>query len=309
MFFFPFHINLPLGRLPVLTILIVVACIAIFLQQLHNSRNIEQTLHEFCSQQDRDFNIVFSKLRSRDLRTCEELMYDIHISERPEDRINQYARVARPISGFSRAFQFDFVRSTLQSAYADLQSRMPSDLTDKLAYHPETYNPLTMLSSQFVHGDWGHLIGNMIFFFAFAASIEVVLGSLIFIGVFLVLSVIVSLAYSVSVIGDATIVPTVGLSGVITGMLGLFAYLMPRAGIRCLLVILLYIRVIILPAWMLAIWYIGWDLFQLLFSTNQTGINLVAHVSGAAAGYVLGMLFFRAKKKQIRLYLDHGILT
>jgi membrane associated rhomboid family serine protease len=83
------------------------------------------------------------------------------------------------------------------------------------------------------------------------------------------------------------------------GMIGLFIYLMPTARIRCLFIFIIYFRVFLLPAWLLAAWYVGWDMYALFVSQANTNINLVAHVSGAIGGYMIGLFFFRKTKKMI----------
>jgi membrane associated rhomboid family serine protease len=51
-----------------------------------------------------------------------------------------------------------------------------------------------------------------------------------------------------------------------------------------------------LPAWLLATWYVGWDLYAIFTTEGKTGVNLVAHLSGAALGLLLGATLFRQKR-------------
>ncbi len=85
------------------------------------------------------------------------------------------------------------------------------------------------------------------------------------------------------------------------GMMALFTFFLPRGNIRCLLWIIVLIRTIAVPAWLLAAWYIGWDVYALFHDAEQSGINVVAHVSGAALGYLAGVAFFRKRRAEVRL--------
>jgi len=301
MFFFPYRVNLPLGRIPFLTILIVSLCILVYIKQQSTYNKIETVVEEFCSQQqDRDFRITMDKLKNSPVSDCESLMYSIYTADESDEVIQYIASIARQVGGFSQQHSRDYISDTITDKYNELSNQLPLNPDRNLAYQPDSYNVLTMISSQLAHADLGHLIGNLLFFFAFAASIEIVLGSTIFILIALSLSVITSLAYSLSIMGDPAALPAIGLSGVVMGMIGLFNYLMPATSIRCLFIFIIYFRTFLIPAWLLASWYIGWDMYELFISKPETNVNLVAHVSGAVAGYLSGFLFFKYKKLQIK---------
>jgi len=305
MFFLPFQVDLPLGRLPFLTILIALLCIIIYGKQVSATSQLEEALHGFCVQQtnDRDFIRSLTSIKSPKLNSCEALIYYIHSSSNPQETIKQLGRIARPLQGVSHAYSQHYVTTILQKKYNTIHDQLPLDLTEKLAYHPNSYDIINMFTSQFAHADIFHLIGNLLFFFAFAASLEIVLGATRFLLMSIVLSIGVSLAFSLYNIGVSQPMPTIGLSGVVMGMIGIFSYLMPSANIRCLLVILLYFRIFTIPAWILAIWFVGWDFYNLFNTETQSEVNLVAHVSGAFLGYSLAAIFFRSKKKLIKQQL------
>lgn len=305
MFFFPYRVNLPLGRIPFFTILISLLCIFVYSQQVASTDRLEKTLQEFCAQQEnnRDFNISLTKIKNTNLNNCETVIYYIHHSNNPDKTIQQLARIAQPIDGVSLPYSKQFIATTLQEKYDAIREQLPHDLTENLAYDPTSYDIITMFTSQFAHADIPHLLNNLLFFFAFAASLEVVMGGISFILLSIVISIGVSLAYSASTIGITQPLPTIGLSGVVMGMIGLFNYLMPSAKIRCLFVFLIYFRIFNIPAWILATWFIGWDIYGLFVTSDQGNINLVAHISGAFLGYTLGVIFFRKKKQLIAIHL------
>ena len=308
MFFFPYRVNLPLGRIPVLTIFIVILCLVIYFQQYTSKQAIESTFQSYCQQQtDRDFRITLKKLLGKQLRNCEQVLYAIHSADDPDERIEQLSFIARKVNGFSPQNSRRFIADTLEKKYQEFSLIVPSNMDKKLAYQPGSFNLIRMITSQFAHADLGHLIGNLLFFVAFAASVEIVLGSFYYFFIFIGISFITSISYSISTISDTYALPTIGLSGVVMGMIGLFIYLMPTARIRCLFIFILYFRVFLLPAWLLAAWYVGWDMYSLFFTQLQTNVNLVAHVSGAIGGYIIGVIFFRKTKQMIKPQLKKMI--
>lgn len=182
-------------------------------------------------------------------------------------------------------------------------------LMNAWAYYPDSPNPLTMISSALIHADWLHLIGNMIFYLAFALALELVIGNpWRYLGVILALMIGTALAFSLYSFFADEWLPTVGYSGVVMGIIGLSAYLMPRARIRTFAWFFPTITIVFhIPAWVLAVWYVGWDTFYLVTEGHASGINLLAHVSGGVLGYLLGLWWFRDRKWLIEDELDDEI--
>lgn len=134
-----------------------------------------------------------------------------------------------------------------------------------------------MLTANFAHGSWQHLIGNLLFFFAFASAVELIVGSITFAAVVLAMSFGTSVAYSLAMTNFPGALPTVGLSGVVMGMMALLAYLIPTGMIRCFWWFIIKFGTIALPAWLLSLWYIGLDIYVLTSQEELGTVNLVAH--------------------------------
>jgi tetratricopeptide (TPR) repeat protein len=90
-------------------------------------------------------------------------------------------------------------------------------------------------------------------------------------------------------------------------MIGLSAYMMPRARIRTLMWFFLWIKTLFIPAWVLAAWYVGWNLYDLFTHGHGNGINIVSHVAGAFTGYFLGRWWLSGRKTAIQDDLDDEI--
>ncbi len=181
-----------------------------------------------------------------------------------------------------------------------LQQSLP--ITFVLWYRPESWNPLTMISAVLLHMNFLHLLGNAIFFLAFAPALEVLIDNwLRFVGFMVAVALTSQIAYSLTIAaGLAPPAPTLGFSGVVMGMMGLSAYLMPKARIRVFLWLILLWKTFFVPAWILALIYIGLDTWMLLVSGQAGGVNLVGHVAGGVAGYVFGRLHFRDRLEETR---------
>jgi membrane associated rhomboid family serine protease len=179
----------------------------------------------------------------------------------------------------------------------------------------EPINRLTPLTSMFLHGSWGHLLGNGLFLWVFGNNIEDSMGP----GRFLVFYILCGLVAAGAhiLVDPASPVPTVGASGAISGVLGAYLVLYPKARVNMLFFFLIIIRVIPLPAWVVLIW---WFTIQVLQGLPQLsplrpdvsgGVAVWAHVGGFVAGVVLVKLFENralvAERKTVHdaLHPDH----
>ncbi len=181
--------------------------------------------------------------------------------------------------------------------------------TESMLYYPYSWNPINMVTCALAHGSFGHLIGNMIFFIAFAPALESLVGHKVrYIWIMVFIAVITSISYSLSVwIGDSQNVPTLGFSGVVSGMIGLSAYLMPKARIRVFVWYILAWKTFYIYSWILAIGFIGMDAWTMFTTTSSGGINLVAHVSGGIAGYLYGVFWLKDRKQETLQELNEEI--
>lgn len=142
----------------------------------------------------------------------------------------------------------------------------------------------TLVSYQFLHGGWDHLLGNMLFLWVFADNVEDCLGHLRFLIFYLLCGVAAALLHVAADAGAA--VPLIGASGAISGVLGAYLVLHPFSR----LVVILFFIPLVLPAWVLLA---GWFAFQ--FFSAQSDASPVAwwaHIGGFAVGALL-VPFFR----------------
>lgn len=150
---------------------------------------------------------------------------------------------------------------------------------------------ITILTAMFMHGSWSHIIGNMVFLWAFGPEIEDAMNPLRY-SVFYLVGGLVAMLAQVAASPGST-VPCLGASGAIAAVMGAFLVTYPGDEIRTLLVIFVFIRVTFIPAALL----IGfWFLIQLLnagtVATVQAGgVAYLAHLGGFIFGAVTARLF------------------
>lgn len=205
--------------------------------------------------------------------------------------------------------QMDEVIALMQQHYDKFQQNAPASLNASLMYYPDSPNPFKMITSSLAHSSFDHIFFNLIFFLAFAPALELLIGNTLkYIGVTVAIMFVTSISYSlVTLIGSDYPIPSLGLSGVVMGMIGLSAFMMPNAKIRVLIWLIFYARNFYIAAWVLALWYIGWDTWDLLTESNHGGINLIAHVSGGISGYLIGRYWLKEIREETRDDLDDEI--
>jgi len=160
----------------------------------------------------------------------------------------------------------------------------------------------TLISYQFLHGGWDHILGNLLFLWVFGDNVEDCLGHYRFLAFYLLCGVAAGLLH-VAIDPDST-APLIGASGAISGVLGAYLILHPFAR---LVILLGFLIPLVLPAWILLA---GWFAFQFFASQADSGpVAWWAHIGGFVVGAALvpffrqrGVpLFSRAPPRRIRL--------
>ncbi|ATB30671.1 rhomboid family intramembrane serine protease [Melittangium boletus] len=155
----------------------------------------------------------------------------------------------------------------------------------------EAINLLTPLTSMFLHGSWGHILGNCLFFWVFGNNVEDSMGRLRFLVFYLVCGLAAALAQVV--VDPTSPVPMVGASGAISGIMGAYLVLYPRVRVN----MLFFFFLVPLPAWLVLLWWFGVQVITGLPQLNSleaeggSGVAVWAHVGGFVAGLVLVKLF------------------
>ena len=159
---------------------------------------------------------------------------------------------------------------------------------------------ITLLTSMFMHGGWMHIIGNMVYLWAFGREIEDAMGSFRFAVFYLAGGIVAMLA---QILGDPfSQIPSLGASGAIAAVMGAFIVTYPRDRIKTVIFFLIFFRVTFIPAAIL----IGfWFLMQVVHvgmvaQVKTGGVAYLAHVGGFLFGVVLARVFDNPRRLALR---------
>lgn len=194
------------------------------------------------------------------------------------DASRRPARVPIVTGGIIAVNVFVFVLELVGgNAFVLKWSAIPADITSGHRW-------ITILTAMFMHGGWLHILGNMVFLWAFGPEIEDSMNRLRYLAFYLTGGLIAMLAQIA--VSPSSTVPNLGASGAIAAVMGAFLVTYPRDEIRSIFFIFVYVRVTMIPAALL----IGfWFLIQLfnvgsVAAVQTGGVAYAAHVGGFVFG-------------------------
>ena len=155
---------------------------------------------------------------------------------------------------------------------------------------------LTIVTSMFMHGSWSHIVGNMVFLWAFGPQIEDAMNPGRYSVFYLAGGLVAMLAQVVA--NPSSMVPCLGASGAIAAVMGAFLVIYPRDEIRSLWFFLFFVRVTFIPAAVLiGVWFLI-QLFSVGAVANvQTGgVAYLAHIGGFVFGVAAARLFMDRRR-------------
>ncbi|MEM9967391.1 MAG: rhomboid family intramembrane serine protease [Pseudomonadota bacterium] len=152
-----------------------------------------------------------------------------------------------------------------------------------------------LITSQFLHGGWAHLAGNILFLWIYGDNVEDEMGPLRYLIFYLLCGIAAGLTQVA--LEPASAIPMVGASGAIAGVMGAYLLMFPKAKVDVLIIFIVFFRIFPIPAWiMLAVWFGMQFVGGIASDPNQGGTAYWAH----AGGFVAGLLLI------LRLWLRRG---
>lgn len=151
----------------------------------------------------------------------------------------------------------------------------------------------TVLTSVFLHGGWFHFIGNMLFLWVFGNNIEDAMGPPRFVAFYLFCGILAAMAQVLAHPGSP--VPMVGASGAISGIMGAYLVLYPKARVHMLVLLFVFFTRITVPAYLMLIYWVFLQalggLPTLAGGASGGGVAFLAHLGGFFAGLLTIRLF------------------
>lgn len=142
--------------------------------------------------------------------------------------------------------------------------------------------------SMFMHGGWIHILGNMWFLHVFGNNIEDRMGHLKFFFFYIFSGLAAALAQAF--LDPQSTLPMVGASGAISGVMGAYLVTYPRVRIETFVFFGFFMRVILIPAWFMLIYWLFLQVLGGVFTNEVGGVAYGAHIGGFIAGVVFAKL-------------------
>jgi len=184
------------------------------------------------------------------------------------------------------------------SIYGLIDTRFAVDIEERFSMTPyfviRGQKLYTLFTSMFMHAGWLHLLGNMLFLYIFGDNVEDVFGHMSYLVFYIVCGLVASFTYIMSLENVSPIESVIGASGAISGVLGAYLVLYPKARILTLVfpVIVPIPAVIFLGFWFLLQW------LNVIFVSGGM-VAYWAHIGGFIAGMILALVF-GLKRKEAR---------
>jgi membrane associated rhomboid family serine protease len=179
-----------------------------------------------------------------------------------------------------------------------LQAGMAFPMSDRLSCVIDSGPQYVhIVTSMFLHGGWMHLIGNMWFLWLFGNNVEDSMTRPRFVAFYLLCGLAAALAQVLA--EPSSYIPMVGASGAISGVMGAYLVLYPKARVFTLVPLGFIITTMALPAWVMLIYWMAIQVFGGLadsVSEQGGGVAFWAHVGGFVAGVVLIKLFAKTNR-------------
>ncbi len=167
---------------------------------------------------------------------------------------------------------------------------IPAEYTHRVEVVRAVHIPTvaTLVTSMFLHGGWGHLLGNLLYLWVFGDNVEDRLGRVPFLVLYLLAGAAAAGAQILA--NPDAVTPMIGASGAISGVLGAYIVMFPRNQVR----VLIFVFVVTVPAFFVIGLWIALQLFSSYgmivnpAAATSTGVAYMAHVGGFAAGAIAG---------------------
>jgi membrane associated rhomboid family serine protease len=148
---------------------------------------------------------------------------------------------------------------------------------------------ITLITSMFLHGGVFHLAGNMLYLWIFGNNVEDAMGRIRFIVFYLLCGMVAAVSHAMT--NTRSLVPMIGASGAISGVLGAYLLLYPQARVLTLFILGFFVRMIEVPAMIvLGFWFV-FQFLNAMVTQGSGGVAWYAHIGGFLAGMVLIGLF------------------
>ena len=169
----------------------------------------------------------------------------------------------------------------------------------KYGFTPVDPRPVTWVTSMFLHGDLMHLLGNMVFLFIVGVAVESVVGSGWYIALYLLGGLAGDALFFAAHAGST--VPSVGASGAISGLMGLFTVLFGTRKVNFFYWVFVFFGFRMMPGLIVLPIWIGYELLR-FFTERESSVGYMAHAGGLIGGALLGLVFRKVRGERVETF-------
>lgn len=184
--------------------------------------------------------------------------------------------------------------------YGLIPNSLFSDFKSSICENLNLGNYFNIISSMYMHGGWMHIIGNLLFLWVFGGNVEDSMGALRYVAFYTLCGICAALTQVY--INTDSIIPMVGASGAIGGIMGAYLFLYPKVKVHILIPIFIFFPIIKVPAFFMLGYWIFLQFLEGIPSigSGSGGVAFWAHIGGYISGLVLVYFF-----KDDELLINH----
>ena len=302
MIIIPFDKKLDWKNPPVITLALIVINVLIFLLfQLYDDEKIQQASHYFYRSGLAEIELPHFKqalLKQGDSEFVEQWQGSIKQKHSP------WFFYMETNKAFMADLQNDQIIKPTDSLYLKWRSKR-SQLNEMFTniitwnYSLKAGQPrlITFFSHMFLHANISHLIGNMIFLLAVGFIVELSMSRSLYLFSYLFTGVCSALFYIPS--ASESLIPSIGASGAIAGLMGMYAVLFNTRKVRFFYFIYVYFDYVKLPAIYLLVLWLGFQIYQQLEYSQYSNVNYLAHIGGLLSGALIAFVLLKFRTKII----------
>lgn len=312
----PLEKSIDWSRPPWVTFVLIVSCILVLFLQVKDEEYFNQSIDFYFSSDLPKLELLAYAKDTSDhdqegLKTVLNLKFSQLKIQQKQALIYYLVKMERDEGFFPKLQAGQVIKSQNQrypnwliqrQQYEQIQQQ---SIMTRFAFTPGKHEPFTFLTHLFLHGGFGHLLGNMVFLLLVGCAVETALGSMLYL-----------ISYLLTGLGAVTLfwlanpeslVPLVGASGAISGVMGMYAGVFGFRKIRIFYSLLFYFNYIKVPALVMLPLWVGHEFYQ-MHNTPDSNVAFMAHVGGFLAGGLIALLINYGFKNKIDTeYLDASI--
>ncbi|MGD8407749.1 MAG: rhomboid family intramembrane serine protease [Thiohalophilus sp.] len=280
---------------PIITLLLILANLLCFTLWQGNDEQLEESAYDY---------YLDSDLPSIELPLYRKFLTNQGFEEQLESHEDDEVLLSRLLTDgkFQRLLEDgDLITpqhpqyDTWKQQHQHFQQSLQQIVTYRYSFKTAEPSLTTLFTHIFLHADWGHLIGNMVFLFLIGFSVEMTLGRTIYLIAYIVSGITSGLFYWW--LEPGSLMWGIGASGAISGLMGMYTVLFGRRKIRFFYTLLFYFDFVRAPAIILLPIWLGYEVITQIYSPSN--INNLAHIGGLISGALIGYIALRMGKANL----------